>query len=89
MSNNINPQLLQILSKMDKDKLDQLKGSLSSLLAGSDMNLLKKQVQSIDQAKLANLLANNSPDKINQVLVAAKTKKLDLAQIISQLENLK
>ena len=89
MSNNINPKLIRALSKIDKRQFEQLKNSLDTFLAARDIESLRKQVQAIDQNKLAEILASTPPDKINSVLSNAKNGNVDLSQIISQIENLK
>ncbi len=89
MSNNINPNLLRALSKIDKNQLEQLKNSLGSKLSSNDIESLKNQILAMDQNKLAQLLSSTPPDKINAVLSNAKSGNINLSQIVSQLENLK
>ena len=89
MNQDVNKKLNEVLSGIDKSKLNDAKKSVEQFIKGSDGQKLKEQLQGIDKNKLLKNFMNMNSDELKNVLSKANLDKLSGNDIENILKKLK
>lgn len=89
MNQDVNKKLNDVLSGIDKDKLNGAKKSVEQFMKGNDGQKLKEQLQGIDKNKLLKNFMNMNSDELKNVLSKANLDKLSANDIENILKKLK
>ena len=88
MNSDVNKKLNNLLSGVDKTKLDAAKKSVEQFINSNDGNKIKEQLKNVDKNKLLNKFMNMDSNEMKAVLQKANLSKLspdDVSNIINKL----
>lgn len=88
MNSDVNKKLNDLLSGVDKNKLDAAKKSVEKFINSNDGDKLKQQLKNVDKNKLLNKFMNMDSNEMKSVLQKANLSNLspdDVSSILNKL----
>ncbi len=89
MNSDVNKKLNDLLSGVDKSKLDAAKKSVEKFINSKDGDKLKQQLKNVDKNKLLNKFMNMDSAEMKSVLQKANLSNLspnDVSGILNKLD---
>ena len=89
MNSDVNKKLNDLLSGVDKTKLDAAKKSVERFINSNDGDKLKQQLKNVDKNKLLNKFMNMDSNEMKAVLQKANLSNLspnDVSNILNKLD---
>ena len=89
MNENVGKKLNDVLSGIDKNKLNGAKKSVEEFLKSSDGQKLREELNSVDKNKLINNFMNMDTNKLKEVLGKANLNNLSGTDVNNILKKFK
>lgn len=89
MNSDVNKKLNDLLSGVDKTKLDAAKKSVEKFINSNDGDKLKQQLKNVDKNKLLNKFMNMDSNEMKSVLQKANLSNFspnDVSNILNKLD---
>ncbi len=89
MNSDVNKKLNDLLSGVDKTKLDAAKKSVEKFINSNDGDKLKQQLKNVDKNKLLNKFMNMDSNEMKAVLQKANLSNIspnDVSNILNKLD---
>lgn len=88
MNSNVNKKLNDVLSGLDKDKLNKAKRSVEEFLGSNEGQRIKENLKDVDKEKLINNFMNMDTEELRNTLKKANLSNLSGLDINSILKKL-